>query len=184
MAKSWKFKGGVLGGMLVIMIPIAYELWDAGVLPLPSFGSDKVEWHGIKKLSCGGDEELVLEGRKVHNTDKLLPAMISMGGNCQLRILGSTITGHKILWVGGNAKVYIEDSELNATHTAIYLGGNAQLTLIRTKVGGKRAALHVAGNARVTHDEKSAFVGRNRGRTKNIVKATGAAETSGEAQAP
>lgn len=168
MAKSWKFKGGVVFGMLVIIVPLLYELWDAGVIKLP--GDESVEWHGIKKLSCGGNEELVLDQRTVHNTDKLLPAMVSVTGNCQLRVLGGTIKGYKIIWAAGNGRVSIEDAKLHAEHTAVYLGGSARLTIKNSTVAGKKAALHVAGGARVTYDDKSKIEGRKRGRRKNIVK--------------
>lgn len=140
-----------------------------GYFYLTEFGDDLLAtspspsaWDGSKSFSCGGSQEVTLTDRKVDNPKSILPALISAGGNCVLRIVKCTLSSPKVLSVGGNAKVFIEDSSLLGKH-AISAGGSAKVMINNSKIGGTRVALSAGYHASISYDAKSTINGRQRG---------------------
>ncbi len=98
-------------------------------------------WDGKEALECGGNDRVTIEGEKVKA--KASPAIV-VSGNCQLKIINSTISAKRLLEVRGNGNVTIERSKLTATGPQGMLvesNGTVQLekSSLRVKPSGSRA---------------------------------------------
>ncbi len=109
-------------------------------------------WDGKAAFECGGNDRVSIDGEKVKATAS--PAIV-VSGNCQLRIVKSTISAKMLLEIRGNGTVTIERSKLTATGPqGISLQSNSAVELkkssLRVKPSGSRATV-VAFDAHGNH---------------------------------
>lgn len=104
-------------------------------------------WDGAGPFTCGGNDTIVIEG-----VTAVLPGdtAITVEANCDLRIVGSTITAHRGIRADGNRRVVIEKSRIETTSTAIWADGNKSIRLIDSEVTARETAIHAGGNVEVS----------------------------------
>jgi hypothetical protein len=159
--------GSVVVGIAVIVVPLLYDLYDAGVIKVGDEGDD---WNGEAALVCGGNQSMTIGNKQLEAAPELKGAFIKAGGNCRLRIVESTLEAKTVLSVGGNAQVTLVDSKLIGTRHGARLGGNGKLRLIRSRLEGKKAAARLLANGSIEHDAKSRIAGRVHGRKSRVKK--------------
>lgn len=101
------------------------------------------KWDGKSPLSCGGNDEVTIEGV----TAKLEGVAVNAAGSCKLTLKNVDITAPSGIHAGGNAIVTVTGGSITATDLAVQALGNAQVHLTGTNVTGKTKAL---GGAKIT----------------------------------
>jgi hypothetical protein len=94
-------------------------------------------WDGKAPLSCGGNDEVKVEGIKA----KLDGTAVTAGGNCKLTLVNVELTAATGIEAGGNAVVTVQGGSITATALAVHALGSAQVHLTGTKVSGKTEKL-------------------------------------------
>jgi hypothetical protein len=104
-------------------------------------------WDGASPFVCGANDTVVIEG-----VTAVLPedTAITVEVNCDLRIVGSTITARRGIRADGNRRVVIEKSRIETTSTAIWADGNKRIELIDSEVTAQETAIRAAGNVEVS----------------------------------
>lgn len=157
---------GLLAGFTVlltligVMVPLAFSvvpaLQSTGLLArltglIGLAGLERAvgiaTWDGVSPFQCGGNENVVIE-----NVTAALPrdTAVTVGGNCDLRIVGSTITARGGVHAGGNGRVVIENSRIDATGVAIRAGGNKRIEIIDSQVTAGDTAIEAGGSVEVS----------------------------------
>lgn len=100
-------------------------------------------WDGAGPFRCGGNDNVVIE-----NVTAALPrdTAITVEDNCELRLIGSTITARRGIRAGGNRRVVIENSRIETTGTAIWADGNKNVEIIDSEVIAHEVGIRVDGN--------------------------------------
>jgi DNA-directed RNA polymerase subunit RPC12/RpoP len=104
-------------------------------------------WDGTSPFACGGNDTVVIEG-----VTAVLPqdTALTVEVNCDLRIVGSTITARRGIRADGNGRVVIEKSRIETTSTAIWAEGNKRIELIDSEITAQETAIRADGNVEVS----------------------------------
>ena len=107
-------------------------------------------WDGKSTLECLGSTVMTVRARTVDVTGETSP-ILRAGGNCELEIVDSNLTGLLVIDGGGNAHVTIRNSKLTG---GLDLAGDVQVDLYGSSVKvAPPARAAVSGNARLAlHD--------------------------------
>ncbi|MFW5921293.1 MAG: zinc finger domain-containing protein [Polyangiales bacterium] len=140
-------KAGCVIGIAVAamsLIGVVPALLATGALSKIGIGG----WDGTEPFRCGGNDSVTIEDV---NADLGDLTAITVGGNCELRIVGSEIRAWQGIDAGGNRSVIIENSKIFAKGTGIAADGNKRIELVNSEVvaeGGP--AVDAQGIAKVT----------------------------------
>ena len=134
-----------------VLVPIAFSVLPAlkatGQLSELGRAVGIPAWDGAGPFRCGTNDTVVIE-----NVTAVLPqdTAITVEGNCDLRLVGSTITARRGIRADGNRRVIIEKSRIETTSTAIWADGNKRVELIDSEVtAAQEAAIRADGNVEV-----------------------------------
>ena len=136
--------------MLPILVGVFVPL--IGVFAATGGGSalQVAMWDEESTLECGPNGEIEIEG--VDAKVKRGP-VIEMTGNCTVTLINSTISGSIGIKGGGNARINIEDSTIEADDVAIDGKGNAQIKVIgKSKIQSKGTGIEGGANAKIEID--------------------------------
>jgi LSD1 subclass zinc finger protein len=143
----------LLAGLAVLLtvigalVPLAFSLWPVlqatGQLSELGRAVGIRAWDGAGPFRCEDNDTVVIE-----NVTAVLPrdTAITVEGNCDLRLVGSTITARHGIRADGNRRVVIEKSRIETTSTAIRAGGNKRIELIDSEVTAQEVAIRADGN--------------------------------------
>lgn len=139
---------GALLTVIGVLVPLAFSVWPAleatGVVSEVGRAVGIPAWNGAGPFRCEANETVVIE-----NVTAVLPedTAITVEGNCDLRLVGSTITARRGIRADGNRRVIIEKSRIETTSTAVWADGNKRIELIDSEVTAtEEAAIRVDGN--------------------------------------
>lgn len=139
---------GVLLTVIGALVPLAFSVLPAlkatGQLSELGRAVGIPAWDGAGPFRCETNETVVIE-----NVTAVLPedTALTIEGNCELRLVGSTIRARRGIRANGNRRVIIEKSGIETTSTAIWADGNKRIELIDSEVTStQEAAIRVDGN--------------------------------------
>lgn len=147
---------GLLAGVAVLLtvigavVPIAFSVLPAlkatGQLSEIGRAVGIRAWDGAGPFRCSANDTVVIE-----NVTAVLPqdTAITVEDNCDLRLVGSTITARRGIRADGNRRVVIEKSRIETTSTAIWADGNKRIEVIDSQVTAQEAAIRASGNVEV-----------------------------------
>ncbi len=148
---------GLLAGVTVLLtvigavVPLAFSVLPAleatGQLSEIGRAVGIPTWDGAGPFQCGANDTVVIE-----NVTAVLPqdTAITVEDNCDLRLIGSTITARRGIRADGNRRVVIEKSRIETTSTAIWADGNKRIELIDSEVTSQETAIRADGNVEVS----------------------------------
>lgn len=150
-----KIWGLVIGGVILLVILATFAgvgiyVWlqmnqsGSGAAAAAPGGGSVASWDGKSTFSCGGNDDVKLEGVKASLSTG--PA-IKATGNCRLELVDVTLSAPVAIDAGMNAKVAVRGGSITGTTTAIVAGVNAQVTVDGAKVTGKT---QTSANGKVT----------------------------------
>jgi LSD1 subclass zinc finger protein len=138
---------GVLLTVIGALVPLVFSLLPAleatGQLSELGRAVGIRAWDGAGPFRCESNDTVVIE-----NVTAVLPqdTAITVEGNCDLRLVGSTITARRGIRADGNRRVIVEKSRIETTSTAIWADGNKRIELIDSEVTAQEAAIRADGN--------------------------------------
>jgi hypothetical protein len=88
----------------------------------------------------------------IENVTAVLPedTAITVEDNCEVRIVGSSITARRGIRASGNGRVAVENSRIDASSTAIWADGNKRIELLDSEVTAQEIGIHASGNVKVS----------------------------------
>lgn len=101
-------------------------------------------WDGTAPFACGGNDSVTIEGVTANLPND---TAIRVSSNCELTIIGSSITARVGIEADGNRSVRLQNTVIQATETGIFIGGNKQLVLDQSDVVAGGIGVHASGNA-------------------------------------
>jgi len=139
----WYGIGCVIVGIVIIgLIGLAWYIFrEASGGNAPSGPGKAATWDGKSKFSCGGNDNVKLEGVTANIASG---EAISAGGNCKLELSNVNITAPDGIEALANAQITVKGGSVTAKNTAAKALGSATITFQGTKVSGKKEALGAA----------------------------------------
>jgi hypothetical protein len=136
----------VIGALVPLVLSLLPALEATGQLSELGRAVGIPAWDGAGPFRCDGNDTVVIE-----NVTAVLPqdTAITVEGNCDLRLVGSTITARRGIRADGNRRVIIEKSRIETTSTAIWADGNKRIELIDSEVIAQEAAIRADSNVEV-----------------------------------
>jgi hypothetical protein len=136
----------VIGAVVPIVVSVLPALEATGYLSEIGRAVGMQAWDGTAPFRCSANDTVVIE-----NVTAVLPrdTAITVEDNCDLRIVGSTITARRGIRADGNRRVVIEKSRIETAGTAIWANGNKRIELIDSEVTAQEAAIRADGNVEI-----------------------------------
>ncbi len=145
----WWGIGCVIIGLVVVGLGglgfYIYRATKTSMGPNTASADDATDkkWDGKSELTCGGSDNLRIEGVTAKVDDTAVTAM----GNCRIELVDCDITAKTGISASANAIVVVKGGKVTGKSEAASALGNAKITFEGTKVTGKKSAL---GGAKIS----------------------------------